>query len=306
MISNFTAQSQKKVRIGPSGVHVFDRTTGLNLLLDEVKLSSTFWATAPRQVSIALTNICDLSCPYCYAPKNSNSLKFERVAAWLVELDSAGCLGVGFGGGEPTLYRRFAELCGYAAKNTGLAITFTTHSHHLNDSLISSLVGNIHFVRISMDGVDETYEILRGRPFIDLCRQLKTVRKLAPFGINYVVNARTLSGLNNAIAVAVETGATEFLLLPEQPVNGIGGIDSETAKALNKWVLQYQGTIPLVISDAGADGMPVCNPLPHEVGLLAYAHIDALGMIKRSSFDNKGVFIGPEGVIHALENLQAG
>lgn len=158
-------RDRRKVRVGPSGVHLFDRETGLNVLLDEIQAPPDSWATAPRQVSVALTNACDLACPHCYAPKNPAALDFRRLTGWLNELDANGCLGVGFGGGEPTLYRRFPELCRYAARNTGLAVTFTTHAHHLTDALVAGLAGSIHFVRVSMDGVGPTYEALRGRPF---------------------------------------------------------------------------------------------------------------------------------------------
>ena len=79
---------QLKVRGGPSGIHMFDRTTGLNLLLDEARVPPASWATAPRQVSIALTNACDLACSHCYAPKNPATLEFERLASWLRELDT--------------------------------------------------------------------------------------------------------------------------------------------------------------------------------------------------------------------------
>src|SRR5688572_26068527 len=94
-----------KIRAGPDGIQMFDRVTGLNVLLDEVSVPSASWAQAPRYISMALTNACDLACPYCYAPKDPAILDFERVVTWLHELDEHGCLGVGFGGGEPTLYR---------------------------------------------------------------------------------------------------------------------------------------------------------------------------------------------------------
>jgi hypothetical protein len=56
-------------------------------------------------------------------------------------VDVNGTIGVGFGGGEPTRYRRFVELCAYSTLNTGLAVTFTTH-----DGLLK-LKGNVHFIR---------------------------------------------------------------------------------------------------------------------------------------------------------------
>src|SRR5205809_6090953 len=68
------AQPELKMRPGPSGIHFFCRETGLNVLCDEVREPCISWAAAPRQVSIALTNACDLTCPYCYAPKNYATL----------------------------------------------------------------------------------------------------------------------------------------------------------------------------------------------------------------------------------------
>jgi sulfatase maturation enzyme AslB (radical SAM superfamily) len=293
-----------RIRAGPAGIQMFDRATGLNVLLDEISVPPALWATSPRYVSVALTNACDLACPYCYAPKDPAVLDVERVASWLDELDMNGCLGVGFGGGEPTLYRGLAEICRYATQETGLAVTLTTHAHRLDDALATSLAGSVHFVRISMDGVGSTYEALRGRSFAALRRRLETLRTLAPFGINYVVNARTLPDLNAAIELAAEVGAAEFLLLPEQHTRDGGGIDHETVLALRGWVSLYRGTVPLSVSEAGADGLPTCNPLAQETGLRAYAFIGALGTLKRSSFDVNGTPIGERGLMRALDVLR--
>ncbi len=294
-----------RIRTGPSGVHLFDRTTGLNILLDEVQVPANAWALAPRQVSISLTNACNLTCPYCYAPKNQAVLDFDSVTGWLLELDSSGCLGIGFGGGEPTLYSRLAELCCFATRRTSLAVTMTTHAHHLNDSLIEALTGSVNFIRVSMDGIGNTYEELLGRSFESFLTRIRALRDWVPFGINYVVNSQTLPDLDAATHLASELGAVEFLLLPEQPVRGIRGIDNHTAEALRQWVVAYQGKVPLSVSEAGADGLPTCNPLGLETGLRSFAHIDASGVIKRTSYDSFGVPVGSEGVMIALQTLAA-
>lgn len=292
-----------KIRVSPSGVHVFDRTTGLNILLDEVQPLPDLWSAAPRHVSIALTNACDLSCPYCYAPKFPARLPVEHVVRWLDELDTNGCLGIGFGGGEPTLHQGLVELCRYTTMRTGLAVTLTTHAHWLDDRLLNALKGNVHFMRVSMDGVGTTYESLRGRSFAALRLRLEALRAIVPFGINYVVNARTLPDLDVAIIVAAQVGAAEFLLLPEQPVHGSGGVDHRTIQSFHRWVSAYRGPVPLAVSEAGAEGLPVCNPLVKESGLRAYAHIDAAGILKRSSYDSEGVAIGTDGLLQALQRL---
>ena len=298
-------ESQMKIRVGPDGVYFFDRQTGLNILVDEIKTPSNFWANAPRQVSIALTNACDLKCPYCYAPKYPATLNLGNVVSWLTELDINGCVGVGFGGGEPTLYPHFVELCKHTKQNTNLAVTFTTHSHHLNEKFLSKLEGSISFVRVSMDGVGSNYELLRGRAFPAFLSNLKLVKQLAPFGVNFVVNASTLSDLDEAVVLASEAGAIEFLLLPEQPNRGTSGIDERTTHDLQHWVNKYKGGIPLRVSEIGAEGLPTCDPFVKETGLRAYAHIDAMGNIKRSSFDNVGVPIKREGVLEALGMLRS-
>ena len=293
------------VRAGPSGVHLFNRTTGINILLDEVQVPASLWAAAPRHVSFALTNACDLACSYCYAPKYRSALNVESLCQWLDELDANGCIGVGFGGGEPTLYRDLPELCRHATQKTGLAVTLTTHGHHLDDALVAALYGNVHFVRISMDGIGTTYELLRGRSFAALLRRLEIVRSLAPFGINYVVNSRTLPELSAATTLASDLGAAEFLLLPEQPTKGSGGVDPDTVVGLREWVACNRGTIAMTVSEAGADGLPTCNPFPRETGLSSYAHVDAAGDLKRSSFDSGGTAIGEDGLMRALKVLRA-
>jgi MoaA/NifB/PqqE/SkfB family radical SAM enzyme len=68
----------------------------------------------------------------------------------MTELDAAGTLGVGFGGGEPTLFRALPEVCAYAAEHTGLAVTLTTHGHRWDNQLVASLRGAVQFVRVSV------------------------------------------------------------------------------------------------------------------------------------------------------------
>ena len=50
--------------------------------------------------------------------------------------------------------------------------------------------------------------------------------------------------------------------------------------------------------------MPTCDPLPNETGLQAYAHIDANGFLKRTSFDAEGVHIGSKNLLSALHQLK--
>lgn len=293
-----------KFRIGPNGVHLFDRLSGLNVLLDELRPEEKVWSTSPRQVSIALTNVCDLHCRYCYAPKHKATLNNDHVLDWLKELDTEGCLGIGFGGGEPTLHPDFVNICKRVAEETQLAVTFTTHGHRLTPQLVECLRGSIHFVRISVDGVGRTYEEQRGKQFASLLRGMESVATLSPFGINVVVNEHTVVELDAMSDLAKKVGASELLLLPQQATTTVSSMNSVVGRALQDWVSNYRGKVRLAVSELGASGLPTCDPLPDERGLQGYAHIDASGMLRANSYSPVGAKIGDAGVLSALKRLR--
>lgn len=294
-----------KCRIGPNGVHLFDRISGLNVLLDELRSEEAVWSTSPRQVSVALTNFCDLHCAYCYAPKHKASLHTGQVLGWLKELDTEGCLGIGFGGGEPTLHPDFVDICKRVAGETQLAVTFTTHGHRLTPQLVKRLKGSIHFARISVDGVGRTYEEQRGKQYASLLRGIESIATLSPFGINIVVNERTITELDAMSEFAQKVGAMELLLLPQQATTAVASMDGVVGQALHDWVYNYGGKVRLAVSEAGASGLPTCDPLPDERGLQAYAHIDASGVLRASSYSPTGAKIGDAGVLSALKRFRS-
>lgn len=294
-----------KVRYGPDGVHLFDRTTGGNILMDEIGVPESKWSKSPRQVSIALTNLCNLNCTHCYAPKSSSELDLSDLKKWLLELDKNGCFGVGFGGGEPTLYKGFVELCEFGSKETELAITFTTHGHTLTEKLIGKLKGHVHFIRVSMDGVDNNYESIRGKKFTDLIRSLSLLQDQITYGINFVVNANTINDLDQAIDICEQYGASELLLLPEV-CSGLGaGIDKQSLTKLHQWARDYKGSVRLSVSEPFKAEFQVIEPCIKEVDIQSYIHINANGEIKRNSFTNESVLIGLSGVLSAIEKLEA-
>lgn len=293
-----------KFRIGPNGVHLFDRLSGLNVLLDELRPREEEWSTSPRQVSIALTNVCDLRCGYCYAPKHKASLRTDHVLGWVKELDTGGCLGIGFGGGEPTLHPDFVNICKRVADETQLAVTFTTHGHRVTPQLVECLKGSIHFIRISVDGVGRTYEEQRGKQFASLLRGMESIAALSPFGINVVVNERTVEELDAMSELAQEVGASELLLLPQQATTTVASMNRVVGRALQNWVSNYRGKVRLAVSEAGASGLPTCDPLPDERGLQGYAHIDASGMLRENSYSLVGTKIEDTGVLSALKRLR--
>lgn len=292
-----------KVRFDENGIHFFDRTTGSNILLDEISVEPSKWAKSPRHVSFALTNSCDLSCEYCYAPKKRAELDFQSLKQWIIEVDQNGSLGVGFGGGEPTIYKNFVELCKYTSTHTSLSVSFTTHGHRITPAMAEQLRGHVNFIRVSMDGLGATYERLRGRSFEKFLTAISIVKTIAPFGINYVLNSDTINELNEAIVYAQNLGAQEFLILPEIDKNGI--FNPETLTHLRDFLTVYSGDLPLRINEKCADGMPLANPFNDSDPLNAYAFIDATGFLKCTSYEIGGIDISQSNIINGLEIIRS-
>ena len=179
----------------------------------------------------------------------------------------------------------------------------TTHGHNLNDQLLNRLKGNVQFFRVSMDGVGYTYESIRCRSFKVLIERIVSLRRVSRFGINFLVNSLTIGDIDAAIQLASDLGASEFLLIPERRAGKDSGIDETTKTCLQRWINGYNGNIPLAISEDGVEGIPLCNPFKSETGLTAFAHINASGILQRTSFDSAGVLIQGEGVMAALDKL---
>ncbi len=288
-----------KLRLSGDGLHFFDRHSGLNVLVDEVDVPTDQQSLAPRFVSFALTNACDLTCPFCYAAKSPASLDLTRLRGWIQELDENGCLGVGFGGGEPTLYPDFVELCRHCTNASDMSVSFTTHGHRLTSGLAEELSGNVNFIRLSMDGVNGTYEYFRQRPFRTFLTQLQLVASVSQFGINFVVNDRTVSELDAAVEIALAAGASEFLLLPEISSQGLS---QETTCVMNRWIRDYRGSLRLGISEYGVcDAVPLADPHDADKGLRAYAFVSAHGHVCSNSYDlTTTARIPAEGILSAI------
>ena len=258
---------------------------------------------APRYLSVALTNACELRCAYCYAPKHAAALDAGQVAAWAAELDAAGCLGVGFGGGEPTAYRGFARLCSQVARSTSMAVTFTTDGHRLTRELADSLRGSVHFARLSVDGVGATYERLRGRPFAAAESAAARLRSVAPIGINTVVNADTVGQLDDIAEFAARAGATECCSCPSSPPRPRRHLRCR-AHRLVRWVRTARTPVRLAISRSGLEAsVPATEAIPSERPLDAHMHLDAGGVLRPHAYARTGVPVG-ESILEAAQALR--
>lgn len=290
-----------KLRRESRGLHFYDRVSGYHVLLDEKPVPRELWSRAPSLVSIALTNVCDLACEFCYAPKSTHHLEFDDLLRWCKELDALGTLEVAFGGGEPTLYRELPELCAAIWEQTELGISITTHGHHLTPDLIARLRGNVSIIRISIDAPEPIYSAIRGRPLGRLEQNVRAIGGRIPVGVNTVVNSATLEYLDELSALVESWQATDLLLLPEIRGGRFTLTTDEWAR-LSGWLTANFGRFPLNVT---YDARPHlgCPFLFDEEPDQDYVHISADGHLRLCSYERGGVPLKGRTLTGAIDEL---
>jgi MoaA/NifB/PqqE/SkfB family radical SAM enzyme len=180
----------------------FDRRTGENQLWtgDE---TAHLRQRAPRVIQLAITNVCNKTCAFCYRPLDAASVwTFDELLALARFADRWGVLELALGGGEPTLFPRFVELVRAIWDETGLCVNFTTNGSRLTPKLLAALRGRYGQIQLSIYDDDDH------RAAIDVL-----VAAGARFGLNYLVSPGRLATLEADVYALVERGVRDVLLL---------------------------------------------------------------------------------------------
>lgn len=181
---------------------LFDRASGLTALCDGPE-TAHLRQRAPRVLQFSLTNACNLACRFCSRDTAvASDFTADTAFALLRALDAAGTLEVAFGGGEPLVFKGFAELVRRLHDETALALHLTTNGTRLNDELATALAPCLGEVRLSV------YDDVDVRPIA-----ARLAARAIPFGLNYLVFPERLPDLEDTLFDALERGCRDVLLL---------------------------------------------------------------------------------------------
>lgn len=201
------------------------REVGLNkMFLHTAKLSSIqtneFDSAYPISVELTLTNVCNLKCVYCSdldlrerqgMNKSFDSGTLKRLFS---DLAKGGTKGVTLeGGGEPTLYPKFAEIV-TCARQVGLAVGLITNG---TVTLSSEILREFEWIRVSLDASNENeYKDLKG---VDCFEKVMYnighyARHCETVGIGYVVTNQNVSQLEDLVMRLREMNVSYIQLRP--------------------------------------------------------------------------------------------
>lgn len=169
----------------------------------------------PATVTLELTNACNLRCKHCFSfagESFADELSYEEIRRVLKELQDMGTMEIDFGGGEPFLRPDLLEVLD-ATQSLDFEIVLLTNGTLIDDAKASRLSDySIKHVQISLDGLSNAHERLRGKGTFELA--ITAMEALRDHGIKFAVRTtatrESLGDLKDLADIAVEKGAYKF------------------------------------------------------------------------------------------------
>ena len=181
---------------------LFERDSGLNVLL-EGEETAHFQRLAPRTLLIAVTNVCNLTCHFCYRDLQNPSLwTYKSLMQFCRDASEWGVVEVAFGGGEPMVFPRWDDFICELYETSELCINFTSNGLLLTQAFLRKIEGKYGNIRLSLYA-DNQYEA--------------TIRRMvgcgARFGVNWLITPDELPTIKRKFLTLLELGVRDFLLL---------------------------------------------------------------------------------------------
>jgi MoaA/NifB/PqqE/SkfB family radical SAM enzyme len=175
-------------------------------------------------IQIHPTLRCNLRCQHCYStsgPEQKGELAVDLLERFLADAAGEGYNAIGLSGGEPLTWKPLPRLLA-SARALGFTTSVTSNGLLLNAQRLAQLVPNLALLAISLDGVPESHNRMRGHPraFERMRSKLDLVRAAGvPFGFIFTLTLENLAELAWVVEFACAEGAK---LLQIHPLEQVG------------------------------------------------------------------------------------
>lgn len=181
-----------------------------------------------RALQIHPTRQCNLRCLHCYSsssPDQREMLDLTMLCRAVSDAADEGYDTLTISGGEPLLYRPLRDLLRHA-RELGMTTAVATNGMLLDQRRIDMLVGVTDIVAISLDGVPEAHDRMRGskHAFAKMHSRLEGLRRSGlPFGFIFTLTQHNLNELEWVTEFAVREGARQLQIHPLESIGEASG-----------------------------------------------------------------------------------
>ena len=186
-----------------------------------IKDKEAIYLSHPLILNVELTDVCPLSCPYCYKDlSNTKELDYSVLVRVVSAFRKNGGSYILLSGGEPLLYTRLIDTIRLCTE-LHLKSALSTSGFGLDLNMVSQIVGvGLGELFISLNSIDKRINDYSRDGYsyamkaIDLCEKMSV-----PFKLNTVVRKENISHLEELISYAKGKGAQGIDLLMNKPNN---------------------------------------------------------------------------------------
>jgi MoaA/NifB/PqqE/SkfB family radical SAM enzyme len=275
-------------RCETSGLHFFNRKTGIHVLFDEVNYQKDEIQVSPRHFSIALTNQCNLKCDYCYNRKSNDTLDYKYIINLAKTAESSGVLELTFGGGEPLLHPQISQICSWIWDNTSLGISITTNGLLLNKELTQQIKNKVSQVRVSFDFDEGNQTFVKDYHRSEVINNVLIARDNIPIGINIIARPLQISNVEKAIKFCILNSIESLLIIPEHH-NGVFILKQEDWTYLNLLISTYCKQLSLSVTYDAANYLQNDYLETESSDEFIFAHLSANKTLLNHSYEMNGI-----------------
>ena len=247
---------------------------------------SSLSANPPTLGIIDLTNLCNYSCPLCFAENNYSDrayfLPLETVRGMLRSLlgqSPAPCRNVQFSGGEPTLHPEFPQILRMAREMGFTHIQIATNGSRFVDPDYAALCEEmgLHTLYLQFDAMsDDVYLKLRAQRLLD--KKIAIVRNIARTNMRIVLVPTIAAGINVDQIGPIFNFAVEYS-------RHITGISIQPAAHIGRVQISHNGQPAFNLADMAME-------FGRQTGLTRYPEdwfpLNAVSMITRGVAQLRG------------------
>lgn len=234
----------------------------------------------PMSITLQITRKCNLECIYCSEDLQLKEPTLDMLKKMIDNIH--GVERVIIAGGEPTLRRDLPDILDYLKKSNFPIVAMASNAVLINKELATELAKNLDYADITIDGIPETHNKIRGQ----YDKVIKGINNLKEAGVTIsLVNVLLSDNVNDVIEVcrmANKLGARKLkILTPIRKGRGANMLShrldsdslSETFKIIKKqkevekWNVRITITDWNVVDEGHAilihpDGEVVASPVP--------------------------------------------
>lgn len=269
------------------------RNEGLNQLFYMLHFKRSFAVTS---LQLEVTNRCNMKCPMCPVnremKRKRGDMDFDKFRK-LVDENPEIEYYLLMNWGEPLLHPRFFDMVRYVRLRGGRPL-FTTNGALLTDKTMREMIGSgVDRVTISMDGIGDTYEHIRGRPYAEIEEKINRLIEMrdelkSPMAVD--LNLVVFDETENDVAGFMDQWKGKADRVQIQPRISFSG--KRKTRCKEPWrgnvIVLWDGTVvPCCVDYDGA--MPLGNAFEKPLREIMNG-----GPARRlRSLHNRGLFIGP-------------